>query len=232
VRRRRATPRDFESEAHLCEVFAEKARAAGLEVYPEVEEWDLLLVAGDVQVGIEAKLRASLDAVAQAYNRSLRALRRPHCAVVLVPFAPEALLAVCHGLDLGAWEPSTWHPRDVRFLPRLPGGDAQRLEVPRYDVPHLRAGAPAPRPLTKWREGALRLCLRLRERGWVTSADFKALGLSRRWWTGPDGCLAPDGYEGRLARFVARQGAKLPDEGWEAVTEQIRAEERERGSAA
>jgi hypothetical protein len=239
MKRHRATSRDFESEAHLCEVFAERARAAGLEVYPEVEEWDLLLVvpgslslqtSRPVQVGVEAKLRPTLEVVAQAYHRSRRP-RRPDSAAVLVPHVPQALAAVCSGLNLACWSPVAFHADMARFLPALPGFRSGALEIPRYDVPHLRAGAPSPRPLTKWREAAIRLCLRLRERGWVTVTDFKELGLARRWWTGPGGCLAPDGYEGRFARYVARPGSELPDKGWEAVAEQIRAEERRRGAA-
>jgi hypothetical protein len=101
------------------------------------------------------------------------------------------------------------------------------LPVPVYPVPHLRAGQPSPRPLTAWREAAIRLCIRLRDRGFVTTHDFRELGISKRRWTDPvSGFLVADGYEGRVSRYRQRPGARLPDEGWEAVAEQIRAELR------
>lgn len=230
---RRATPRDFESEAHLCEVFAEKARAAGFEVWPEVAEWDLLLVVpghfrsflsgkdGTVQIGVEAKLRGSLEAVNQAYRRMVTSPQRPTVAAVLVPQVTDALRTICSGLSMAAWAPSTWRASDAVASPIF-SGEHEPLELPRFDVPHLRAGAPSPRPLTAWREAAIRLCIRLRDRGCVTTLDFRELGLSKRWWTGPGGPLAPAGYVGRHAAYQARAGAKLPDEGWEGVAQQIR----------
>lgn len=247
MRRGAVTARRYESEAHLCEVFAEAAGAAGLEVYPEVDEWDLLLVRRldpelvatspvpvrpAIQIGVEAKLRVSLDAVAQAHDRMARR-ERPDAAAVLVPEVSQALAAVCRGLGLAAWCPASWRKRDLFALPVPPGfaGDHAQLPLPRYDVPHLVAGAPSPRPLTRWRERAIRLCIRLRERGCVTSLDFRELGLSKRWWIGPDGCLVQSGSVGRHARYAARAGAKLPDVGWEAVAEQIRAQGTERDAA-
>lgn len=234
----------YATESHLCDVFVEqlRKRAPEVAVHPEVDSWDLLLVVpaataarwwrcavegADVRVAIEAKLRPGIPLLAQALHRLRRYARRPDGAALLVPLRTLPLEEVAFALGFAVWSPG----RDYLFAPPWLEGDSRpRIEPPEFEVPHLRAGAPAPRPLTQWRERAIRLCLRLRERGFVTSADFRELGISPRWWTGPGGVLVRDGEdEKRRRRFVARAGAELPDAGWEAVAEQIR--DRDRSAA-
>lgn len=55
----------FESEEALCAAFSAAARADGWTVYPETG-FDLLLVRGSVQVGVEAKLLGGVDVLLQA----------------------------------------------------------------------------------------------------------------------------------------------------------------------
>lgn len=236
--RRRSSASSWDSEAHLCEEFCSQLRRLSPEValYPEVGEWDLLLVVPgalaarwwsvevgeDYRVAIEAKLRPGIPLLAQALYRLRRGRQRPDGAALLVPHRTQPLADVAAVLGFAVWSPDRGRPYAP---PPLAPDDRARLEPPRYYVPHLRAGAPAPRPLTQWRECAIRLCMRLRDRGYVTSADFRELGISPRWWTGPGGVLVRDGEDAkRRRRFVARAGAELPDVGWEAVAEQIRAE--------
>jgi hypothetical protein len=46
---------EWESEEQLCRAFMEYARANGWTCYPEQGSWDILLVRGRVQIGIQAK---------------------------------------------------------------------------------------------------------------------------------------------------------------------------------
>jgi len=57
--------REIVSEADLCDAFRTDATADGWACYPEQHGWDLLLVRGGVQVGVQAKLRGGVPVVLQ-----------------------------------------------------------------------------------------------------------------------------------------------------------------------
>lgn len=116
-------------------------------------------------------------------------------------------------------------PEYVQDWSRFSDG-SNRCPLPDF-VPDLRAGVPSPLQLTPWKVKAIRLCALLRERGWVTTADFKALDLSPTTWTrGPRSWLVDSGErEGRRSRLVARPGVKLPDEQRPELTRQVLAQE-------
>ena len=99
---------------------------------------------------------------------------------------------------------------------------SNRVKLPDF-VPNLRAGVPSPLQLTPWKVKAIRLCAILRERGWVTTADFKALELDpSRWTRGTRSWLMDSGVkEGRRSRLVARPGVALPDEQRPELTAQV-----------
>lgn len=99
---------------------------------------------------------------------------------------------------------------------------SNRCALPDF-VPNLRAGVPSPLQLTPWKMKAIRLCAVLRERGWVTTADFKALELDpTRWTRGARSWLVDSGVkEGRRSRLVARPGVALPDEQRPELTAQV-----------
>lgn len=112
-------------------------------------------------------------------------------------------------------------PEYVALWRRFSDGTS-RCDLPDF-VPNLRAGVPSPLQLTPWKVKAIRLCAVLRERGWVTTADFKALDLSPTTWTrGPSSWLVDSGVrEGRRSRLVARPGVRLPDEQRPELTRQV-----------
>lgn len=231
IRRRRREPMPAR-EAELCERFAAAARHQGWEPYPEVGGWDLVLVwrgeptrflrTGD-QIGVEAKLRAGVEVLAQVLQRGR--YQGPDFRAVLVPKASKDFRFLARELrvpiyDLrdcairrraswGDWpviQPADglrWEPKRRLWLPPVP------LQAP--------GGQPAPRRLTSWRVAALRLCTLIRDRGFLTSADFTrekiAISTWRDRWIKPD-YAAP--REGRLLRYVPIPGRGLPDAGYEA----------------
>lgn len=123
----------------------------------------------------------------------------------------------------GPWRYRKWEsPRDRKTVAALGEerrGERSRVWLPPV-VPSGPAGAPAPRPLTRWRVQAIRLCIRLRERGHVTSEDFRELGVAAATWR--DRWVRRAGFEGSRARYVAVEGADLPDAGFEAEAAAIR----------
>jgi hypothetical protein len=232
-----------ERESDLCARFRTAAEADGWVVYPEVSGWDLVLVwpgvspvpdgevgpvSGD-QVGVHAKLRANADVLWQALTAA-RDRRRPDYATVLVRVAGEAFRRVASELGLGVYTDrhcGPWSSRRCAVRPRkrvvAPATrirDGDRLWLPPV-VSDAPAGVPSPSALTPWRVQALRLCGRLRERGYVTRRDFSELGISPTTWLADGRWLVRDGSVGSLARYVAAPGRDLPDRGFKAELEAI-----------
>lgn len=107
------------SERELCDMFRAAVRDWAV-VYPEQGDWDMLVVLADgTQVGIQAKLKASFDVVAQALRigggttregigsarwRSVTMPRPsgpgPDIRAVLVPTASDAMLDVAHACNV------------------------------------------------------------------------------------------------------------------------------------
>lgn len=66
---------------------------------------------------------------------------------------------------------------------------AERCKVPAY-VPDVIAGASGPSQLSEWKIKAIKICIILERRGFVTIADFKKIGIDRKrwldmWWITP-----------------------------------------------
>lgn len=192
----------------------------------------------DTQVGVEAKLRPNADVLAQVIERCGRYKRsRPDLAAVLVPKAAEPFHTVAGALGVGVYtlrHCGPWRPARGGYergrktitapIPRrsrdpvVKGETGQRLWLPPV-VPQTPAGTPAPSPLTPWRIQAIRLCAILRERGYVTSQDFTALGINpqiwRDRWLRAEGRVHVEGRAAPLSRYVAIPGIDLPDVGFE-----------------
>lgn len=203
----------FESEAALCEVLRAVTARDGWAFYPEQGGWDAVLVMPDeTQIGIQAKLRANVDVLAQC----LVPLRRtgPDIHAVLVPTCSRAFRDVAHELGVAVLvgdvlrEPN--HRADylrqvVTRAPRrvhLPG----RCWLPPF-VPTGPAGVPAPRSVSPWRIAAARLCAEIRTGLEPTNAEITKREMSastwRRW-------LEPvPGTKPRRYRLIP--GRTLPD---------------------
>lgn len=193
------------SEAALCAEFRKSAEAAGFTVYPEVENWDLLLVVPDPvpefrtdvnwsaklvewirlrpgdQIGVQAKSRGDLKVLWQVAGDFHGG---PHYRVVLVDQASREFMEVAAhcGVPVVApdrWGQLAWH--NIGFMWKF---DSKKpLDLPPV-VTDLPAGGSGPRQLTKWRVGALKMCKLIRARGYATTADFKAVGIDSRRWIG------------------------------------------------
>ncbi|AZO67659.1 hypothetical protein [Mesorhizobium sp. M6A.T.Cr.TU.016.01.1.1] len=58
---------------------------------------------------------------------------------------------------------------------------AERCKVPAY-VPDVVAGASGPSQLSEWKIKAIKICIILERRGFVTIGDFKRVGIDRKRW--------------------------------------------------
>lgn len=154
------------TEAELCDLFAEAARADGWDVYPEVRGWDLLLVwrgAGrsmpakssrfheDLyaavpagwQFGIDAKMRANVEVLDQAASR-MGAKRRPDAGAVLVPTHSGSFESLARRLGLAVFDLRNCADRKDRY-----GWERERRPISPISIraipPETRTG-PVPLP--------------------------------------------------------------------------------------
>lgn len=249
----------WKTEAEMCDAFMDAARAAGWTVYPETAGFDILLVSGGLQVGVEAKLHPNVKVLSQAlgWTRTIyrpveehRAHRGYHRGELLVPgkVGPTYHAVVVPNSTDGFVELArfcrilVFVPREHEYDPKDPHhGWRFSIDTPADAVlwwppwehetpctlpsvvPSGPAGTPCPMVLTPWKEKAIRVCLRLRARGYVTSKDFKELGIDMTRWVQSHWLLplfvedAPGGVrhlqrEGRHYKYGPNPTHRLPDE--------------------
>jgi len=215
----------FASERALCEAFlAGAAVPDGWTAYPETDGWDILLIRDQVQVGVQAKLRPSLEVLAQAARplRRWRDARGPHYIAVLVPWTEGNFSDLAEILGLVVLRPwlrqhrgrdgeqvLTWHPvsQAIAGLPPL------HFEAPAWVppvVPDVPAGVPSPVQLTEWKIRALRFMARLEVRGYVTVHDLRDFGMTSSLWY--HRWLVPqEGPSQNPPRWVRKPGVALVD---------------------
>jgi hypothetical protein len=234
-RRPRRSPSDTwtkpKTEAELCARFAARATAAGFTVYPETGGFDQLLVAADgTQIGVEAKLRGTFHVLMQAYptlwcDDEVETKVGPDYRAVLVPEEPLCFNGVALAMGLFSWELRRLEeegpygrrpldvavPADARLWPSL-----RRITLPDF-VPTTEAGAPSPRQMTRWLQGAIKLCAHLREKGHVTIYDFRAYGLHPQLWIDRwltwQGETTTNGHGRAVRMYRQREGVRMPDAG-------------------
>lgn len=258
------------NEAELCTLFADAARLDGWTVYPEVLDWDLVLVwerddgrpesssrdprgsvirKGD-QIAVEAKGRATAAALKQAHKRMMPrggSSKGPDFKAVLVPSAPDGFTYCAAQMQLtvfDSWNYESSKPSGRRYRhmepwrrPVLPVFDLRltdrwngKMWVPPVVPENVEAGVPSPQGLTPWRVKALRVCHLLRTRGWVTSADFKRIGIDIGRWRnwGSKSWLKDSGRrDGRRHVYELAEPlpSDFPDIGWEVERDAIAAQE-------
>lgn len=235
------------NESELCALFKKAAQLDGWAVYPEVSEWDLVLIwtgeapipmnatvinPGD-QVAVEAKMRANVQALRQAVTRSTsRRGGSPDFRAVLAPKVGSDFQDVAAMLGIGTFDLKYCQPwnhgrfrsereRKTISAPRKrferSGG---RLWLPPV-IPTGEGGMSSPSPLTKWRVQALKMMTHLRSVEFVTSTDFKQLGINMQIWR-EQRWIVQDGRKGRYSRYrLNPDHPNLPDKGWEAERDMI-----------
>lgn len=234
-------------EEELCQGFKEIVEKVGGVVYAETAGFDMLVVGPDgLQIGIEAKLRANVDVLVQALNGDVWPGRPkkagPDYRAVLVPKCSEAFRVVAGQLHVWVFDLSGSNADIVNFDLQFFSDFETYIHnhyVWQYNkacwVPpttfNIPAGVPSPRSVTPWKIGAVRLCMRLRAQGFVTSRDFTECGIAfspywRRKLRGYGRVQRPS-PNGRktvlLMRYIQRNGSKLPDEENPTIVDGLRA---------
>lgn len=206
------------TERHLCDRLRGAAARHGWVAYPEVSGWDVLLVleSGE-QIGVQAKMRPSMEVLAQAVRRPERA-PGPDIRAVLIPshtshatardfvhVAEACRLLLLTAGDLSDTPLAARHLlEDVRDAPRW--NRTARLWLP--PLTDLPAGVPNPRTISRWRCNAARLCTELRKGLTLTRTDFDQWDVgSMSSWRRSLGRIPGT----RPARYGVIDPSKLPD---------------------
>lgn len=232
--RRLSAREKYTCEEELCEHLCMVARRHGYVAYVETAGFDVLLVAGDNangfrpgdQIGVQAKLRDSVEVLAQALPHSGKI--GPHYYAVLVPsctyefekVASRLEIGVIRGLDLDG-------ARGARFFGRSRWkfqDHGQRCWVPEVEVEGMRGGRKGPEQLTPWKMKAVKLCMLAEERGYLTSRDFREVEVSlERWiqkrWLVPYDKMTINGRA--VKRYVLNNAANPPHLRYGAVTDAL-----------
>lgn len=241
---------DYKAERDLCALLSERALEQGWRVFPETGDHDLLLVAGeDVktmnarpgdQIGVQAKLHANIEVLAQAMPDPWSETG-PHFHAVLVPVAVREFTSVAGRCGILVMEATKRiYDHGVRKWVRTRGIDHELRYLPPsmrhyYDEmtwhPEIEilvpAGVKSPRRVTPWKIDAVRLCLEAEKKGFLTTADFGHARVSMTVWR-QKGWIEPTGEKiGRSKKYRLVDSANPPHLRWPEIAERLRADDDE-----
>lgn len=194
----------YSDENEMLVAFSDALKAKGWLVFPETGGFDLLLVATDEveavgvkpgdQVGVEGKRAGNLKLLTQARPQP-RARKGPHYHLAIVPRATPEFAELAMALRIMVVEACTyrwsggekvWTKSDFAYDATL----FAPLYRQYYDEPcwhpeveiWVPPGVNSPKKLSPWKIKAVKLCLRAKEHGYLTSQDFRSAGISMTVW--------------------------------------------------
>lgn len=154
-------------------------------VYPEFAGYDFILVnAAGVQIGVQAKLRLSLEVIEQILPYQSEKDLPDHLAI-LVPRSQVSKRAkmvqkLFWKLGLILLNESGVIPSKGRRMNRL-RKNTKRLELPSH-VGNLMPGGKCPRALSKWKIGAIKLHYLAMKNPTITFKQFREHGQTPDFW--------------------------------------------------
>lgn len=229
----------YKLESELCNVLIQHARDNGWKVYPETSGFDILLAKNGIQIGVQAKLKDNLEVLAQAidwnnkYSDYRYATAEPDIRAVLVPTASRDFYKIASALGIYIIKGATLKWDHYRGTCEWVGEIDRQTSLDKYNRKYLTnpkkkcwtpdieidvpAGVKSPKQVTPWKVNSVRLCFLLRERGYLTSKDFKEVRVAISLWK--DKWLVNSGEkDGKLTKYVIRKNVKLPDELYPEIT--------------
>ncbi len=213
----------YTSENEMLVAFADTAKAGGWPVFPETSGYDMLLVAtsevqavgikaGD-QVGVEGKTTGNLKLLTQIRPHP-RATEGPHYHMAVIPRALPDFDEIARAMGIMVTEAcvsrwsggkKVWDRSDFRYaLSFFPTYYRQyyskSLWHPEVEV-WVPPGVNSPKSVSPWKVKAVKLCLLAKKQGYITSADFRMLGVSMTLWRNR-WIMSTDRKVGRLTCYV------------------------------
>lgn len=172
-------------ESELCELLRIEAEQHGFKYFPEYQNWDAVLIRNNAIFGIQAKVDMKAKAIAQ----TIKATGVHYKVVVTDNYRMKIgddwsvitnALKIIHLTHFNnsfhlVNNVNTFNPRwllKFRFRPR------KLITIPDFQY-YTPSGVPSPRLVTERNIAFVRLELLALEKGFVTHADAKSLGLER-----------------------------------------------------
>jgi hypothetical protein len=223
----------YTSENDLCNTFIEYAKNNGYKIYCETSGFDILVVKDDFQIGIQAKMRGNIEVLAQIVDWPQDSIG-PNIRAVLIPHSTPEFKRICVALGIYIIEatrkrsrffnlPEVWI-KEIQPLPNqydaLYLRQMKRCWVPDINI-EVPAGVKSPKLITPWKIKAVKLCMLLDEKGYLTSQDFKNVRVNMTLWK-KKWLTDSKQKEGKLTKYIKKVGAKLPDETYPDILEAIK----------
>jgi len=190
----------------------------------------------DIQIGVQAKLKDNLEVLAQTISFYGPA---PDLRAVLVPRASKEFLTVARALKIfviiGAsleWNYITAKGRWVKeietdldkYNKKYLTNSEKKCWVPEVEI-NVPAGVKSPKVITEWKIKAVKLCIKLNQRGYLTAKDFKEAKVSMVIWK-IKWLISNGKKDGKLTRYVKNPNATRPDELYPEIVEAIQGSNR------
>lgn len=227
----------YTSENELCNALIEYARSNEWKAYPETSNWDILLEKNNKQIGVQAKLKDNINVLYQAVShRNHNA--EPDIIAVLVPNASFEFIIVAKELKIYVIEASNQQWNNYPYgkcktetikkinisLDNIPEvfcrNPKHKCWAPEVEI-NVPAGVKSPREITPWKIKAVKMCIKLNEKGYLTSQDFKDAKLSMTLWVREKWLLNTGEKDGKLAKYVKNTNSILPSESYPEVAEAL-----------
>lgn len=220
----------YNSENELCNIFIEYAKKNNWRVFPETSNFDILIVKNNFQVGIQAKLKPNIDVIAQSLDHSHE--KSPNIKAILVPQATRKFKLVCKALKIYVIEGVIkkckvenngkkinikvyWDKEIKTILPNENNKYYLRISKNKCWIPDVEINTPAgvksPKRITEWKVKAVKICIKLNEKKFLTSMDFKLANLSMIIWRSKKWIIDSGEREGRMIKYIKNPIAILPD---------------------
>lgn len=231
----------YKTENELCNIFIVYAKNNNWKVFPETSNFDILIVKNNFQIGIQAKLIPNIEVLDQAIagrqsdNINIKwANPSPHIRAVLVPHASREFKNIANALGVFVIE-GMKQIRDImagqkywiKEISGLDGYSKKHLTYPaklcwtpevEIDTP---AGVKSPKIITQWKIKAVKLCLLLEAKGYLTIKDFKEAKVSSTLWIKKRWLIDSGDKEGGLKKYI-RTNIILPHEKYPEITEKLK----------
>ena len=172
-------------ESELCELFIKDAEQFGFRSFGEYEDWDIVLARHNIIVGVQAKVNMNVKAITQTIKA-----RGVDFKVIITDnyqfkigddwsIVTNALriLHLTH-FDSGFHLVNNVNTYNLYWLRKFRMKPKTKLKIPNFDY-YTPSGVPGPRKVTERNISIVRLEVMALQRGFVTLADARALGLER-----------------------------------------------------
>lgn len=232
----------YKMEFELCNDLIDLARNLNWKIYPEVSNYDLVIVSttekypfkiGD-QIGIEAKLKPNVKVLSQIIEK-MSDHKGPNWIATLTPYITEEFASVSKFLRISnifafdkANDPVSQQKNKLRSTFKHFSNINRKfykvpLWVPDYEI-DIEAGAASPKSVSPWKVKAVEFVININKNknGLMTSQDFRDYGVGNYQTWLDRGWIKYSGMkDGKHKLWIFTKHPERPDLRWPEITKSI-----------